>query len=817
MCIIGVAAGVALSVAVRVQTASYGQGQQQTERALVGEASTEAVARGPSGMPMAVFRAVERLPGVEAAAPVSVQNVAVEGPSGRSVVRLIGVDRRLKQIGSPVGSEVAGRLQAQDLGLYLQADLARELGLRRGDPVSVVGPAGRRATVVSETSSRLSDQDIGSAPVVVAPLGLVQTLTGQEGRITRLLIRESSHTPADRRALRAAIGQRGDLRSPGWESALLAQASELFRLSLNLFAMLCVLLGGIVVYAVTLLTSVDRRREIATLAALGCAPKRLIGVLVGEAVVVGAAGAALGTLLGWGLVRALGSLPSAHLSFAFTFSDRLHLGWSTAAAGIVGGVAVSIAATLVASAGLAFEPPANALSTRPETPGHRRRRTRLTGASGVAALLLGGVISLVAPRFGIVAVCLASAGTVLVVPGVLALLMRIIERALRQPGGAGRLGISELLASPARGAAMAIIVAVVVMGIITISSSNRNFERGSDALADDVFSHTPLWATTSGNDAWLTRAISPAARDVLRAQPGVAAVRDHRTVLLDWQGRRVFVYSLDTGRPTPPPGSDLQRRLVGPDAGRLLSEGAGILMSSGLARERGVAPGDRVTLPTPSGPREVTIAGYVSNYGWQPGAIELSSVAIDRWWREPSLTALQVDLSAGAETSAVRKHLQAVAAPLGLEIDVPDQLRQRIRDAAKGALTPMGNVAWMISILGVLALAATLVAAIMQRARRLATLRAIGMEHRQVLRSLTAESAAITLAGALAGLAGGLFAHRLTIDYLVEENGFPYSYALEPGVIAVALGLAGAAALTVPWLSLWWLSKVPVRNSFADA
>lgn len=815
MCVVGIAAGVALSVTAHIQTTSVTEGHERTERAVVGVASIEAVARGPVGMPVSVFRAVARLPSVQAVAPITVQDVALEGPRGRATVALLGVDRRMRELGSSLASTIHGLLEARDVGVYLPVHLARRLGLAPGDRLTVIGPAGRRETLVSATPSRVGDQDIGSAPIAVAPLGLAQTLTGQGGRLTRLLIKESGHTDADRRALRAAVGPRGELRSPGWQSGLLAQASQLFRLTTNLFSALCLLLGAIVVYAVTLLAAVDRRREIATLAALGCAPARLIGVLVCEAVVLGVAGGVTGTVLGWGLVHALGPLPSDHLSFAFTTSDPLQLDRFTALAGVLAGIAVSIGATILASAKLAFDAPASALSMQREDP--RSPVSRLNSFAGATAWVVAGFVTLIAPKLGAVTLCLVVAGAVLLAPALLTVLLQIIGAALPRPAGAGSLGISEIRHSPNRGAAIAAIVVVVAVGIIAINSSDLNLGRSADAVAESTFSYTDLWATVVDNDAWLSRTMSPAARGVLRAQPGVAHVRSHRSVFLDWQNRRILVYAYDTLATNSNLRVDADGRLLDRNVARSLGEGTAMLISRELAEAHRVGLGDNLTVPTPSGPQRLEIVGYVSNYGWQPGILGLSSAAIRRWWHEPTLTGLEIYVTAGTPAAAVRKRLQAIAAPLGVEIDFPSQLRQRVRDTTNAGLVPLRRIAWLLTLLAPLALTASFVAAIMQRARRIATLRAIGMQDRQVLASLTAEFAAITLAGTLAGLAGGLVAHRLVLRYLETAHGYPVVYGVEPTALGLAVGFCAAAALVVPLVSLRWLSKTRVRNSFADA
>ena len=815
MCIVGVAAGVALAVAVRVQTTSPTLSQGPTQRALVGLTTVQAVARGPAGMPVAAYHAVQRLPSVDAVAPVSVQSVAITGPRGRSSVLLVGVDRRLEQIGISIGSAASRELQASDVGLYLPTGLARKLGLRPGDDVMVSGADGVKQTLLSRTLARLGDQDIASAPIAVAPLGLAQTLTGQTGRISRLLILESTRSAADRVALAAAVGGGADLRDPDWETGLIAQATRLYGVAAGLFAVLCLLLGVIVVYAVTLLAAVDGRRAIATLAALGCAPARLVGVLICEAVLVGATGGAAGTLLGWWLVHALGSSPADQLSFTFIIPDDLRLGVGTAAAGLLGGIAISIAATLAANASLVTEPPAAALAA-PAEPLRSVRWTWLAGAAGASAIVIAVIVTQLAPGLGVLSVCLVAGGSVLLVPGLLALLVGAVERVLPRPGGAGSLGVSEFACAPTRGSAMAAVVAVMVIGIIVVQSSNRNLQRGADMLANAALYSADLWATAAGNDAFLSRPMTPRARELIVDQSGVAGVRTHRTVFMDWQERRVMVLSLDTDRGGVRFTADVQRMLPGTGVQPALREGTAVLISRELARKHAVALGDRVTIPTPSGQRTLPIVGYVSNYGWQPGVIQLSSGAIERWWREPSLTALQIDVHAGADLPAVRERLQRVTAPLGLEIDPPALLRQRVRDTTRAGLAPLRNISWLLALGGVLALIASLVAAIMQRARRVATLQAIGIKRRQLLVSLTVEFAAATCAGVLAGLAGGLAAHRLALGYLADVTGIPVAYVIEPATLGAAMALATAAALAVPLLSLSWLSRIPVRSSFAD-
>ena len=815
MCVLGIAAGVALSVAARVQTTSLTGGQQDLERALVGRASLEAAALGTGGMSQSAYDAVKQIPDVTAVAPLSIADVAIEGPRGRTGLLLVGVDRRLRAVGSRVARRIDDVRGPSSVGLYLPSRLAKRIGAGPGDRVTVLGPAGPRSTLVSAVFRRLGDHEVGDAAVGFAPLGLAWQVSGQPGRLQRLLISVRSPAPSTRRAIERAVGPGARLRAPGSESRLFAQASQLYRRTADLFAAVCLVLGGILVYMVALLAAVDRRRDVSILACLGASPARLLVLLTCEAVIVGAAGGAIGVLSGWGLVHALGPLATDQLAVAFSLGGELRLEAMTAGVGLVGGVVLALFATLAASAGLVSEPPAGPLSRSADEHGEARNDFRGTGLTGLALLAAGVGLSLVAPTLGLVSVCLVAAGAVALVPDALRIVLRTIARASPPPGGAGLVGVAELRSAPRRGAAMAAIVAVMVLGVVTVGSATANLERGVDDLAIDTFGFADLWVTAEGSDPYLTRPIDPRIREVARAQPEVSLALTHRGAFLDWADRRVFAFTVESFDVTAPGEAPFPE--LGVRERRLVSDGAGLLISRELADAHRVGKGDRVTIPTPSGPRTLRVAGFAPNFAWQPGAIALAPKAFARWWRGTSMTAVPVLLRPGADRGVARQRLRSAVRSLGATVARPRELRAAEIATARAGLVPLRRIASMLALFAVVALAVSLIAAILQRARRVATLRAIGMQAHHALASLAAESATVAVAGAAVGLAGGLLDHALVVAYLRRATDFPAAYAIEPSVILLAIAVATAACALVPIMSLPALSVVRVRNTPNDA
>ena len=94
LAVAGIAVGVALLFASQVANTSLAGSVTRLTNGLVGEARLQLAARDPQGFNERLFAEVDRLPGVQAAAPVLQRSVNVIGPNGAASVDLVGVDSR---------------------------------------------------------------------------------------------------------------------------------------------------------------------------------------------------------------------------------------------------------------------------------------------------------------------------------------------------------------------------------------------------------------------------------------------------------------------------------------------------------------------------------------------------------------------------------------------------------------------------------------------------------------------------------------------------------------------------------------------------
>ena len=186
------------------------------------------------------------------------------------------------------------------------------LGWRAAENLGV-GVGGRLS--MNDTTYRVvgiysTGQSLGDTGVML-PLGPFQTYQRQPGQLTLLFVRAAPNTNI--RDLQARI----DHNHPTLVAIRTTEEFGRADRSLSLIqaadrgsTVLAVVIGAIVVMSAMMMTFVERMREFGVLAAIGWPRRRVIEMIMLEALVIGLAGAALGSLSAWVAVRAIQHLPS---------------------------------------------------------------------------------------------------------------------------------------------------------------------------------------------------------------------------------------------------------------------------------------------------------------------------------------------------------------------------------------------------------------------------------------------------------------------------------------------------------------------------
>ncbi|HEX8743550.1 MAG TPA: FtsX-like permease family protein [Thermoleophilaceae bacterium] len=794
---LGIAAGVALMFSLLLVHENLAGSGTQVERELAGGAEAMLLARSPEGVEQSVYDRVASTPGVRAAAPVSERQVTLSAGSRRVEARLFGIDRRALRLGGPVVRATLGRVRDESaLGVYLPRQLAGRLGVEPGGRVAVetygrIRPAGVRA-IPDEERLRAA----GDSRVAVAPLGLAQRLTGDLGRLNRVLVQfEPGQAGAAREALEASLGDRLDLRPIDAEAGLLAQASAPERQATLLFSAIALVVGTFLAYNVVLLAVLDRRREIALMRAIGVGPRALVAGILAEALAIGVVGTSLGLVVGKAFVAELVDDTPEYLRSAFVFEPPTRVPARAIAMASVAGLAASLVAAALPTLALLRVPATVALEAEhvPEPQRRGGRPARIPGLAAAVLLAAGTAIALLVPSLAVAGIALLLVGVMLALPAAVPGLVRLLRRhLLDRAGAAAHVGGAELTTVPARTIALAGIACVTALALGVVGGVVRNVETASTELLRERASADMTISNRRASNIYQSDFFPAAVERRVAQAPGVRSTRALRAAFLDWHDRRVLFVGADPASFTPAQVVDRS-----PDElGRALRRPGAVAMSSALARRRGIEVGDSFALPTPTGPQRVTLAGKVTTYAWPPGAVAMSRDQLGRFWGTTAISGLDVELEPGVPVERARTAVEHALGPGStLSVETRGELHRRLGDAARQGLARLRGIVVMVVLAAFLAVTATMTLAAAQRVRSIAGLRALGMSPRQATAALVAEALAVVGIGAAIGVAAGTPVQALAVHWIAEENGLPVHFSVEVVPMLVTIAISSAVAL----------------------
>lgn len=741
--------------------------------------------------------------------------------------------------GANAGGAVAGGLTPGD-GTPGEEAL---LWARLQDPRAVLVPAAVAARLRSPTLRLVIQERVVELRVVgVLPedpaqpkapdnlllfdLPALQALTARSGQLDRIefVLPEGPDRPARAAALRKDLGDwmsgRWLLSSPSERRDNAATMTRAFRLNLTILSLLALLVGLMLVYQALDGAVVRRREEIAILRSLGVEPGRIRRAWWIEAAVLGLCGGALGLLLGWagaqGAVRGVGQTVNS-LYYATTVR-------SASLDPVEGGIALvlAVAASLAAGAWPARQaantPPAQRLGRGRAQAGSMAPRWVLPGA--LALLTVGGLLAtLPALRLeGGSRISLAAFGsalTWLLGAGLLAGLLppfllgrlaawdrlsgpaRLGLSHLRRPTGRHRLAIAGLVCAVAMTAGMAILVG--------------SFDTTLRGWIERTFMADLYVSSEGAQSASTQNRIHPETWKSLVADPEVVAANVVQAVELQLSGGSTLLFG---GNPA---FMRDQARIAWREAptGDALWDPARnrdlALASESFSHRFRLHRGDTLTLPTPAGPKVVTLAGIFSDYGNERGAVVIQREHFADWFGDELATSVIAKLRDSADAASVRARWKA--AHPGLAVYTQPHLRSealRIFRQTFAITDALELIGVAVSVLG---LGFTLASLLWERRDDLTTLRALGFRHSEIAWATMIESLLTAAIGILMGLAASLALGWLLI-HRVNVQTFGWTLETDPPLLwmgGLALAVLAMAGLT-GWSIGRWGASLPAER-----
>jgi putative ABC transport system permease protein len=814
--VVGIAAGVALLFASQVASQSLSSSIGQLNQGIVGHATLQVSARDAQGFPERVLSAVRQLPGVRVAAPLLEVSANAIGPHGRASVELVGADGSLSELGGALVRHTALTPFGGIGAVVIPAPLAHTLGVTKFGAEVTLQVAGRvgQAPLYEQLRKRQIGALIAS-PIVVAPLSYAQELAGLGGRVTRVLVQPAPGMTAQVKAgLERIVAGRLNVASSDYDEALFAKAAAATDQSTALFAVISALVGFLFAFNAMLLTVPQRRRLIADLRRDGYTPGAVVTVLLLDAVLLGLIACVVGLGIGEELSIHLFRSTPGYLSSAFAVGSERVVTWQCFAIAVGGGMLAAIVAVLSPLRDILSRDPLAAITPRT---GSERGLTGRLALVGLACLGVTLAILLAAPQDAVVGMVTLIAALLLLLPLPLAGTLALVRRAAPALTSAiPHVAVMELRSGRARAVAIAATGAIAVFGSVAIQGAHGDLLNGLDDAAHDMNAFTDIWVSPAGSFNLLITQPFPATEQAkLGRLPGVRAVRAYRGGLLDWGDRRTWVIAPPrAASPLIPPSQLIEGSLALATA--RVRAGGWAVVSLALAEEHHLRIGEAFTLPAPR-PSTFRVAAIGTNIGWAPGAIILNANDYARAWESEDPSAYNILLAPGVSPAQARREIQRALGPTsGLTAQSAQQHADKQRALTRQGLQRLTQIATLILIAAILAMAAAMGAMIWQRRPRLAKLKLEGFSPNELWSMLVLESLLLLGAGCASGAVLGLLGQQLLDRALAHVVNYPvvHSVAIVPALGSLAL--VTATAVLIVAMPGWLAARVPAALALQD-
>ncbi|WNM61778.1 FtsX-like permease family protein [Candidatus Nitrospira neomarina] len=830
--VVGVAIGVSAWLAIRLANGAVYQSFEDSVVSVVGKASIT-LSRGSEGMDESIIEEIQRFSGVQSAQPVlKIESVIQEGPSTGLTLVIWGVDLLEYEEVRPSGDSTNAITDDQwkqvfsPKTVFLGEEFAGELGVTEGQTLTVtsqgnshdliVGGLLRSSDALLQGTKRQAIMDIAAAQWVFNWLGRLHSIAvvSDPGVSGATLIQ----------ALKTVVPPDIQINQSSRRTEQVESMLKAFQFNLTMLSAIALLVGVFLVYNTMAFSVAHHRREIGILRALGMERRAITGLFLLEAGLLGLVGGALGcwfgVFLAGGLTTLIGQSVGELYGVTSLAVSQVHP-WLFAEA-IVIGAGVSLLGALRPSWDASTIAPVQALSVG-QSEDEETGSYRTSGWIAVIAFGGSAFLSTITPVDGIPVGGYAAAFCLLVGGTALGPVLCGLIHEWRRTWQSGRWGLLPSLAAeqisrnPGR---TSVTMAAIVVGLaimVGVGIMIQSFRHTVDIWIEQTMLADIIVAPVS----WLGEqevendkpGLPLSLVKTVLSIPGVEAVDPYMETVGEVSGQTVSLVARDmalhAGRS--------QYLFVTGDSTPILKEtieGEGVIVSEVLAGRLGLAVGNHIDMKMPSGSHAFPVKGIFYDYATDGGKVVMDDKLFRRHWGEADATIFAVYLKAGQALPVVRRAIEQV-----LKNDIPivtisnGELKTEILeifDRTFRVTYVLELIALSVAVLGIIN---TLMTAITERRRELATLRALGVSGPQIQGLIFWESCYVAGLGAGLGILVGLALSVLLINVINKQSfGWTIQFTLPLETLGMALLVALLAAFLGAWGPARWASRQPIAE-----
>src|ERR1043165_7131205 len=308
--------------------------------------------------------------------------------------------------------------------------LPASYGLKLNAPLRLDVQGVRKTMIVRGILEPRGPATAFNGAIAIVDIAAAQASFGMAGKLSRVDLIVPHDDEATLSAIRRALPPGARLERPSRRNERVEKMLRAFRVNLFALAGVALLVGMFLVYNTVLISILRRRKDVGVFKTLGVSPRQIFAAFLGEGLVFGLAGSALGILLGEALAYGILGLIGRTVNALYVSStpEEIVLTPGIAAAGVAVGTILSLVSAVQPSIEAARVRPS--VMIRPGGPARRAHAVR-PYQSAIVCFVAAVVTSRLPPISGIavggyIAVLFTVAGFSLLAPLVLTTASRLL-------------------------------------------------------------------------------------------------------------------------------------------------------------------------------------------------------------------------------------------------------------------------------------------------------------------------------------------------------------------------------------------------------
>ncbi len=826
--LLGIALGVAVYFAVRTANLTLLSSLTLTIEKLAGKATLQIVG-GEGGFPESVWETVKDIPGVKVAQPVIevIANTAFEDEGNLMIVGvdMLG-DRELREYQfDESASDIADPLVAlaQPDSILISRTFADKHNLKDGDKLPLYTSQGKKEFIVRGIFKPAGVGEVFGGQIAVMDVFNAQFVFNRGRNIDRIDLMNEPEVKVEelQQRLRERLPSGLEITRPAARGQGIENSVSAMRIGMTLASFIALLVGVFIIFNTFSISVNQRWKEIGILRALGVERRNVQRMFLGEAVIMGVIGSAIGVGLGFflavGAERMMSEVAASIFSYVSTQQPPVFR-WDYALTSFVIGIAASVIG--------AWLPARAASRLNPVLALHNIETRQRESLLGYARTIIGfglAIVGLLFVRFAPLRVGLGFQfiyallmlfGLILLLPKLSEWTARLLRPLMdRMFGAEGVIAVDTMIQSPRRTSATVGALMIGLMFVFSTGAYVRSYQQTVSSWMDRMI-NSDIIISTSEMARSRTYHFSQDLSKKVAAAPGVKRIENVRIIFLPYADDSIAMVSLEMegwfARV-----EDVIEDADEAEAREKMVTGEGALVARNFASRYNLGVGDRLKLQTPTEPFDRPIVGIIEDYTSEKGAVFLDRELYKKYWNDPAVDMIEVNLSPGVDVASVKNGIQrAIKGEHRAFIYTNAEYKRWVMNLIDGFFVLNYMQMAVAIIIAALGIVNALLISVSERKRELGVLRAIGGLRGQIRKMILLEAAAIAIVGVVVGaIAGMLNTYFLVHTASVMISGMTIPYRFPFWMIGIVL----PAALLISLAAAWWPARKAVNLRVIEA